>query len=255
MKLVGHHLTKVYPPDLGKYGVGKGDKSRPEDPTRALCDSIITNLGEMTYDLYVSNQPTHQVGMATTSPPSLILGEGLIKRTVVKEQRFALGRAIKRIMDGSFLVTLLGAQELARLIAAVVQPYHPGCPAATFPSGSLDDLPKRVSKAIPRKNRKLLEELMRNRAPELARLPDYEAYLRGVEHSANRVGLMVSNDLSQAAMHLIREIPELRDRRLNSTEEVAEALSPHPAICELLRFAVSEEYFRLRSRMKFSIGV
>ena len=94
---------------------------------------------------------------------------------------------------------------------------------------------------------------MRTQATELARVPDYEAYLQGVEHSANRAGLMLSNDLANAIMHLSREISELDGKRFNSTEEITTALARHPTICELLRFAVSEENFTLRTRLKFSI--
>jgi len=98
-----------------------------------------------------------------------------------------------------------------------------------------------------------VEELMRDRATDMAKVPDYDVYLRGAEHSANRVGLVMCNDLPQSIMHLTRQVPELKEKRLNTTEEIVAALSRHASFCELLRFAVSEEYFRLRTRMKFSI--
>jgi hypothetical protein len=148
---------------------------------------------------------------------------------------------------------LLGSKELPRLIASAVLPYHPNSPIATFPGVSLDDMAKKINKALPRKVRKAVEELMRDRAPDLAKVPDYDVYLRGVAHSANRAGLTMCNDLPQSLMHLTREIPELKDKRLNTTDEIVAALSRHASFCELLRFAVSEEYFRLRARMKFSI--
>jgi hypothetical protein len=214
---------------------------------------MIANLGEVDYELYHSSQPTHLVALENTSPPSMIVGEGLVKRTVVKEQRFALGRAIKLLSDGSFLALVLGASELARLVAAAVLPYNASCPAATYPASSLEDLPKRVQKALPRKVRKAVEDLVRERATDLARLPDYDAYLRGVTCSANHVGLLMCNDLPQAIMHLVREVPELREQRLGTTEEISAALSRHVHMSEILRFSVSEEYFRLRTKMKFSI--
>jgi tetratricopeptide (TPR) repeat protein len=253
MKLVGPHLFKLFAPNLEKHGVGKGDRARPDNPLRTLCNGMVANLGEIEYELYQSSQPTHLVALENTSPPSLIVGDGLIKRTVVKEQRFALGRAIKRISDGSYLATIIGTKELAKLLAAVVTPYHPSSPVATFPSELPPDMPKRVNKALPRKVRKAVEELMNTNATDLARVPDYDVYFRGLELSANRFGLLMCNDLPQAIMHLTREDPELRDKRLNTTEEIVSALSNKINIYDLLRFAVSEEYFRLRTRMKFSI--
>jgi len=139
------------------------------------------------------------------------------------------------------------------LMAALVQPHHPNCPVVTFPSDLPPDMPKRVTKALPRKTRKALEELLRSIAPDLARVPDYENYIQQSGFSANHFGLLMCNDLPQAVMHILRESPELRDKRFNTTEEISSELSKHQGICDLLRFAVSEEYFRLRARMKFSI--
>ncbi len=254
LSIIGAHLTKLYPADLSRHGVGKGDRARPDDPLRSLSDGMVANLGELEYEIYRSTQPTHLVAIENTAPPALVVGEGLVKRTQVKEQRFALGRALKRILDGSHLAVQIGADELARLIAAAVAPLHPNAPVATFPSEMAPDLPKRLQKALPRRQRKALEELLKQRAPDLARVPDYAAYLRGVEHSANRAGLALSNDLANAIMHLSREIPELESKRFNSTEEIAGALARQPSLCELLRFAVSEEYFILRGRLKLSIA-
>jgi cellulose synthase operon protein C len=253
LKLVGPHLSKVYTPNLERFGVGKGDRARPDDPLRTLCNGMIANLGEIEYEIYHSSQPTHLVGIANTSPPALIVGEGLVKRTVVKEQRFALARAIKRISDGSFLATLIGPKELAKLMAAIAQPFHPNCPVVTYPSDLPADFSKRVSKSLPRKVRKMVEDLLKNSATDLARVPDYEGFMRSQDFSANRFGLLMCNDLPQSVMHLIREVPELADKRLNTTEDIVSAMSQNAGICNLLRFAVSEEYFRLRTRMKFSI--
>ncbi len=253
LKLVGPHLSKIYPPNLERHGVGKGDRARPDDPLRTLCDSMTTSLGEMQYEIYHSNQPTHLVAIENGSPPVMIVGAGLVKRTVVKEQRFALGQSIKRIFDGSHLGRLLGPLELSKLIAATVLPYHPNSPVATFPGEPPRDLAKKINKALPRKVRKAMEELMREKAPDVAKVPDYDVYLRGTDHSANRLGLCMCNDLPQALMHLTREVPELKEKRFNTTEEIVTALSRHASFCELLRFAVSEDYFRLRARMKFSI--
>ncbi|HUU00878.1 MAG TPA: tetratricopeptide repeat protein [Myxococcota bacterium] len=253
LKLVGQHLSKAYAPNLERHGVGKGDRARPDDPMRTLTNGIVSNLGEIEFELYHSTQPTHLVAIENTSPPALIVGEGLLKRTVVKEQRFALARAVKRVSDGGFLAAVLGPRELSRLIAALVQPYHPNCPVATYPADLPADLPKRLAKVLPRKIRRALEELMSSQAPDLARVPDYESFVRDTEYSANHFGLLMCNDVSQAIMHLIREVPELRNKRLNTSEEIAGALSQSGAVADLLRFAVSEEYFRLRARMKFSI--
>ena len=256
IKLLNGQLSKVFPPNLERHGVGKGNRARPDDPTRTMCEGMIHNLtvDKVDYELYLSTQPNHVVSIENTAPVSLIVGDGLPKHTMVREQRFALGRAIKRILDGSYLATQLGAKDLSRLLAAVVQPFAPGCELVSTAAGAVGELSRQVHKAINRKCRKALEELVQSRSSDLAKAPDYDAFLRSLELSANRVGLLMGNDLTQAIMHLCRVIPELNDRRLSSTKEIVTALSPYPVFGELLRFAVSDEYFILRGRLKSSIA-
>jgi tetratricopeptide (TPR) repeat protein len=255
LKVLGGQLSKVFPPNLERHGVGKGNRARPEDPVRAMCTGMIHNLtmDAVDYELYLSTQPNHVVSIENTAPVALIIGDGLPKHTMVREQRFALGRAIKRILDGSYLATQLGAKDLSRLLAAAVQPFAPGCEVVNVAIGTVGELSRQVHKAISRKTRKALEELVHKHSADLAHVPDYDAFLRSLECSANRVGLLMGNDLSQAIMHLCRVIPELNERRLSSTKDIVTALSPYPIFGELLRFAVSDEYFTLRSRLKYSI--
>ena len=253
LNLIGSNLTKLYQPNLAQFGVGKADKARPDDPLRKLSDRLAANLGGISFDVYHSTQPGHKVHLVNTSPTAMIVGDGLLKRSQDKTQRFALGRALKKVMDGSFLAATIGTKELAKLMAAAVLPYFPSSPIATYPSELPPDLPKKVNKALPRKTRKALEELLKNHSTELARMPDYESYLLGAEHSANRVGLALCGDLANAVMHLAQEIPELKDKRLDSTEQIVALLSPHPVMRELIRFAVSEEFFTVRTRLKLTI--
>lgn len=254
LSIVSFELAKVYPANLERHGVGKSNRARKDDPVRNLIGALAATLpSSAEYELYISNQPVFSVALENTEPVALIVGEGLIKRTNVHEQRFALGRALQLLRAGTFLAFALGAKELARLVAAAIYPFQPSCPLATYPGEGIGELANQVRKALSGKRRRALEALARDQAPELMRLPDYEGYLRAAEHTANRVGLTLSNDLAQAIMHLMRLVPELRDLRLGTTEEMANALGRHPAICELLRFAVSEEYFRVRVRLKTAL--
>jgi len=256
LQLAGKEFSKVYPGDLARHGVGKADRVRPDDPLRTLCEALLAGLGgALEYELYRSTKPTHLVAVENTDPVSIVVGDSLVKHTNVKEQRFALSRALKRLLDGSFLATRLGARDLAQFIAALVQPTAPSSALATYPGQLPADLAKRVQKAISRKARKAVEELLSSPGQQAAlqRRPDYEAYLRGVEHSAARAGLALSADLPNAVMHLCREHPQLAGKRFNTTPELAAAYAPHPVLSELFRFAVSEEYFTLRTRLKLTI--
>jgi tetratricopeptide (TPR) repeat protein len=255
LQIAGRELSKVYPGDLVGHGVGKADRVRPDDPLRTLANAVLQSQGALEFELYRSTKPIHRVFAENTDPVSLIVGDSLVKHTNVREQRFALARAIRRLLDGSFLASRLGPRELPQLVAALVQPFAPSSALATFPGQLSTELVKRVQKALSRRARKAIEELVASPAaqPLLARRPDYEAYLRGVEHTAARTGLALSGDLPNAVMHLSREFADLQGKRFDTTEEMARAYAPFPVLTELFRFAVSEEYFNLRTRLKLTI--
>jgi cellulose synthase operon protein C len=254
VKIIGLGLSKVYSPNLERHGVGKGNRAKQDDPMRGMLDGMMQNIGATELDLYYSSQPNFVVSIENTDPPALIVGDGLLKRTNPQEQRFALGRALQRVASGSFLATSIGVRSLAQLIAAAVHPTFPNCPVVTYPSESIEELSRVVSKSISRKQRKVLEDYLHEHSPELAKIPDFEAYLRNADHTANRVGMIEGNDLPKAIMHLMREVTELRDLRLGTTEDIASNFSRHTALCELIRFCVSEEYFRLRAEMKLTVA-
>ncbi|RME26797.1 MAG: tetratricopeptide repeat protein, partial [Deltaproteobacteria bacterium] len=208
MKLVRGHLHKIFPAQLERYGVGKSDRARPDDPVRNLVEGMVANLGELDVDIYLSNQPNHRVAVENTSPPALIVGEGLIKRSVVKEQRFALGRAVKLAGDGSYLALLLGEKNLAQLVAALLEPYVPQSPIVSYPGQLPAGFSKKVHKALPRKVRKELEKELQQ-SQDTGKVPDYAAYLKAVELSADRFGLLMCNDIAQAMLHKSRHVPDL----------------------------------------------
>ncbi len=254
LKVVVPALGKVFPANLERHGVGKGNRALAGDPLHTMSHAIANHLGIDTFDLYRSNQPTYLVEIENTNPPGLIVGEGLVKRTVVKEQRFALGKAVKLISDGSFLGISLGPQGLAKLIAACVIKLSPSCPLVEDVVEDLGDWSKKIMKALNRKQRKQLEDVIQSHSVALANPPDYQKYFNAVGHSANHMGLLVGGDLPQAVMHLLRENSELQNLRMTTTQEVVAGLSRHPAIGRLFNFAVSEEYFRLRVRLKLTIS-
>ena len=255
LQRLGPCLTKLYPPNLERHGVSKVNRCRPEDALCRLGVPIAASLGASgAFEIYLSSQPTFTVVVENTDPPAIIIGEGLLKRATGRERRFALARTLKLVADGSYLALSIGAKELTRLVAALLHSYHQDLPLILEVGDSLEDLPKKVSKALPRKNRKAIEEYLVEASGLLKDPIRWDDYLMAVEHSANRAGLVYGTDLYEGILHLARAVPDLNSKVMESTEKMAFALSPYPTIRELLRFAVSEEYFRLRARLKLSIA-
>jgi tetratricopeptide (TPR) repeat protein len=255
LMIVGRHLGKVYPADLARHSIGKGDRTRPGEPLHNLLSDIATRLGEVAFDAYHSSQPNYSVVIENTNPPSLVIGDGLVKRTQLTQQRFAMGRAIKRAMDGSFLAAQLGGKELSRLLAALIRNSLPDVAMDSFGMEVPEDFSKRIHKALPRRSRKELDTLLKKEQALPEQPLGVDSYLLGAEHSAVRAGLAMGNDLANAIMFLFREIPDLKNKQLNTSNEIITTLSSYPVFGELLRFTVSEEYFTLRARLNTAIQV
>jgi len=253
LKITAPSLSGLYRPQLEKHGVGKSNRVKSDHPVGQIVNNIKACLGDFDLEVYLSPQPHQLVMVEPGSPPALIVGDGLVKRTPLRQQRFALGRAIKSIFDGSFLALALGERELARLLAALVHPYQAQSPLATFPPDLPVDLIKKVQKELSRKARKELEKKLGESQQELERAPDYAGYFSAARRSANRFGLLMGNDLQLALEHCRREIPQLEQAQFSDTEKIVAALTPYPVLSDLLVFAVSEDYFRLRQILKFSI--
>ena len=102
------------------------------------------------------------------------------------------------------------------------------------------ELRDHLAKQLPRNARKQLELLAQSWV-ETGAKPDLDVWLAGVEHTANRVGLIVCGDLEVAAQVI-------------ETQPVRPG-SPMPAemLEELLRYGVSEEYFEVRRKLGLAI--
>jgi hypothetical protein len=85
--------------------------------------------------------------------------------------------------------------------------------------------------------RSLTQKLL-GTAPEL----DMKRWLAGVDLTADRVGLIVSNDL------------KLANAVITASPEESSTISNKERERELLRYSISEEYFELRRRLAIALG-
>ena len=74
-------------------------------------------------------------------------------------------------------------------------------------------------------------------------VPDVSRWLEGLDHTANRLGFLVCNDLSEAVQTIRNEMVII------SRASVADRIQ------ELILFSISDEYFALRKGLGVSIHV
>ena len=245
MAVVGDQLGKVHPQDLDRYGLGKGDRLSPKDnsPLRRVCDGLLAALGGGSFDLYRAERAATALEVMAGDPPAVVVSSDVVRRHPMKEQRFLFTRLMAQVRTGTALCLALDPPVLASTLQGCLDAAAPGTAKLAPPDAELS---KRCAKSMSRKARKALEGI----AGQVAgATPDHlEAFVTGVRRSLDRAGLLLSGDLD-ASLRLVAA-----EHGHRQPERPAEALAAVPEIGALVRFAVSEEFFRLRQKLALTIA-
>src|SRR5262249_57483330 len=121
------------------------------------------------------------------------------------------------------------------LVAGGVKLVVPKFGANVAPEETLADIGRRIQRVLPRRSRRLFEEAAE--AYAAARPTRADAWLRAMEHTANRAGLLLANDLV-ASIDVVRRA-ERRGQVLKTPEDLAAALRGNVDVVELLQFTLS----------------
>ncbi len=244
--IIGNQLSRVHPPPLDRFQVGRSDKlsSRDGSPVRLLCDSLLTNLGGADVEIYRTNQSSGAVESFAADPPVLVVGSDLPRQQNVHQQRFLLARHLIRMSTGTVLCTQLERPTLIATLQAAVQVAKPDYLALGASNDA--DLTKACSKSLSRKARKALEEPARRLAIAGDRI-DLDRFISGIYRTSDRAGLLLAGNIETALGLLCRQAGKPgngnRCDELRGIEPVEEAL----------RFLTSEAFFKLRRQLKLAL--
>lgn len=221
-------------PDLASFGVRAEDRVSPvanSDLARAyaLCARA---LGNRKTGLYLKPDPAFTAVQVVAHPPTaVIVGPPAAEGRPVGEIRFLLGRALEIARPEYVLAAALSREEFTRLFAAILRAFHPRHARRRLETGSgdhaRDDEAAKWKRALPYKVAKRLAELFT--ALQEASFSSAK-WRRAVQHTGNRAGLVAAGDLVAAARVL----------RSEGDEE---------AVRELARFASSDDYLALRTKL------
>ena len=75
-----------------------------------------------------------------------------------------------------------------------------------------------------------------------------------MEHSDNRAGLLVCNDLNAAISAMIKTNPKTQNIKYEELGDPLALWENDPYIIELLSYSVSDSFFRLRKMLGFAIA-
>ena len=230
--LLGEVLAKRFPPDLRRWGVGRGDKLS-KGPVRELVDAVAEELGVRDVDVYVSKTQPRALGVEGTDTVSVIIGADVLGDAKPAQVWFAVGRAVKIGKMGLAIPARLGGADLGLFLAGLVRQFDPGFMPPGLTHAAIGEEQQRLARLIPKK---LLAELQAYAAVFTGGRFDPEAWFGALVHTANRAGLVASGGALGGLTVLARA---------GGHADLRAALRD-PQVSELLKFAVSEEHCELR---------
>jgi tetratricopeptide (TPR) repeat protein len=212
-------------PDLAALGVHAGNRVSPVDKSdlaKAYAYAARV-LGNRKTGLYVrAEAAADEIVIMAHPPTAIVVSPRLVEGKSLADLRFLLGRALEIARPEYVLSAAMAKPELTKFFGAILRAFHPRHARRTG-----DDEAAAWRKQLPYKVARRLGELFR----DLGDTPFSSVqWRRAVQYAANRAGLLASGDVVAAA------------RVLNGEKD-------SESVIELARFAVTDEYAALRTKL------
>lgn len=233
---------------LADAGASAEDKVSPvgSGPVARVLRQVARAFGNQKIALYVGRKASApDVTIVVGPPPAVVLGTRLATADEAT-LRFHVARALEMARPEYILAAALPAKAFAQLFSAVLKAFHPR--HGRWRAGSHEETAEqavKLKKALPYKTSKWLAETFQKHEAT----PWSSARWRQVvQETGNRAGLLACADLGLAARLVLRESG--KDVPDDPGAIAPELLRAHAAkagpLADLLRFALSDDYFALR---------
>ncbi|HZN92897.1 MAG TPA: tetratricopeptide repeat protein, partial [Myxococcales bacterium] len=245
LRAVGDQLGKLYPPNFDALGIDrKADRLKPDHAVFKAIRSVAAVFGVEEFEVYQARRGL--ITLETTEPLAVCVAQDVVRRFNAREQKFIIGRAVMGLVNRTAVLAKLAPAELADVLGNSVRIHSPGFNGLGRRN---EEMVKTLKKAYSRKALKALE------APAGAlagasRL-DLEETVHALRQSADRAGMVMCGDPSVGLGVLLREDSSFS--RVESTDMLLQALRARDDLRNLLAFSLSDDYFRLRTRVGLSI--
>jgi hypothetical protein len=236
-------MPKLLRVDPFALGLAPRDKlpARAPHPMRALCDRFARAFGEPRFDLFVDAATVGVPRIVPSEPPAIVLPRGY-GDLAENEQAAGICRLLIYIALNVPWLEDLGASDLEGLLLGAMRvgndDWQDGALSASADANAELWRP-RVSKAVARKHKRALEEIV-------ARTNGYvepETFRQAMRRASMRAAYVLTADLPSTLNHLLRT-----DRELSQVArtDVAQKLLLHGVSRDLFFFALGPESLALR---------
>ncbi|MDF1566326.1 MAG: tetratricopeptide repeat protein [Deltaproteobacteria bacterium] len=198
-------------------------------------------LGMEAVALYQRLDQTEGLAVLNTSPLSLAASEEMLGRSSKRELWFAIGKAMAFCRPELALGRVLDLEHLDLLLQSAASLVRPGFPVNLHPQ-EVQRTQAQLRKVLSPEATQALARVVRDWSPERA-LADLRDYAAGVEHTANRAGILLAGDIAVARSCLMED------------KGGAAKLPFRTKVRDLVMFCLSEEFFQVREALGLAVQI
>jgi cellulose synthase operon protein C len=247
LRAIGDQHSKLHPPQFEMLGVDrKADKLKPDTAVFKAIRAVAQVFGVEDFEVYQARRGL--MTLETTEPLSVCVGHDVVRKFNAREQKFLIGRAVLGLLNKTAVISKLSQGETVDLFGNSIRIH---APQFTALGRKNDEMTKQLRKAYSRKALKALE------APALALADSTKVNVQGLVQalslSADRAGMLMCGDVAVGLGLVLREDPAMAGSRVDSADPVFAALKQRDDLRDLLAFTLSDDYFRLRQRLKLAL--
>ncbi len=235
---------------LEDFGVTADDKLSPMSDLdiAKLYVQIGKALGNQKTTLYLrKNAHVERMEIVVQAPPALVFGAELIAAPLA-EARFEIARALELTRPEYTLTAGVRPKQFTELFGSVLRAFHPRHVKRRAGDDAAAEAAAAFRKNVPYKVSKGMVELFQEMGSTTW---SSVRWRKVVADTGNRAGLLMCADLRAAVGAILRaERREAEDGVANTGRLAID----NEAIRALIRFAVSDDYFRLREKLGIAIA-
>ena len=238
---LGPALAKLYPPELESYGLATRDRLPTEanHPLREIANRIAAALDIRSFDLFLHRVRNRGITIEFGAHPAVLVPATVMEKDPCT-QTFMLAQPMTQIARGYHAIEKLTPRELDVLLASAARTVKPDFGSGLTSEEFLDEQTRRLQRAIPRRDRRLVREAAL--AYSQAERVKFDRWVNAAHRTAVRAALLLCDDLGPLEQ-------EVRSRIAPERQAEGETFDTHPTYIDALKFWASPAAMHLREHM------
>jgi len=238
---LGPSLAKLYPPELESYGLATRDRLPTEanHPLREITNRIAAALDIRSFDLFLHRVRNRGITVEFGAHPAVLVPATVMEKDPCT-QTFLLAQPMTQIARGYHAIEKLTPRELDVLLASAARTVKPDFGSGLTSEEFLDEQTRRLQRAIPRRDRRLVREAAL--AYSQAKRVKFDRWVNAAHRTAIRTALLLCDDLGPLEQ-------DVRSRIAPEREAEGQTFDSHPTYIDALKFWASPAAMHLREHM------